>query len=168
MPPIPGSYWVVPDRLLAGPYPGANTHDRAVAKLEALLDAGIRSFLDLTEAPELDGYEPLLQVVATTREVDVRYRRMSVVDRDIPTVEHMTAVLTHMRSEIDAGRPIYVHCWGGIGRTGTVVGCWIVGQGLTPDAALQRIVELRKETPDRGLGSPETELQRGFIMQWLA
>jgi protein-tyrosine phosphatase len=63
----------------------------------------------------------------------------------------------------------YVHCWGGIGRTGTVVGCWLVArEGLTTDAALQRIAELRKDTPDRGLGSPETKLQRRFVLQWLA
>jgi hypothetical protein len=79
---------------------------RAVAKLDALLDAGIRSFLDLTETHELTGYESLLHVMAAARAVDVRYRRMSVVDRDVPTVEHMAAVLAHVTSEIDAGRPV--------------------------------------------------------------
>ena len=32
--------------------------------------------------------------------------------------------------------PVYVHCWGGIGRTGTVVGCWLVRHGMTGDEAL--------------------------------
>ena len=27
------------------------------------------------------------------------------------------------------GRKVYVHCWGGVGRTGTVVGCYLVRQG---------------------------------------
>ena len=59
MQPIPDSYWVAPQVLLAGEYPGARTEEEAREKLEALLDAGIRSFLDLTEAHELTRTMPL-------------------------------------------------------------------------------------------------------------
>ena len=31
---------------------------------------------------------------------------------------------------------MYLHCWGGVGRTGTVVGCWLVRHGRTGDEAL--------------------------------
>ena len=36
---------------------------------------------------------------------------------------------------------VYVHCWGGIGRTGTTVGCWFVRHGRTGDQALAEIAE---------------------------
>lgn len=165
--PIPDSYWVSPHRLLAGEYPGARSDKEAREKLRALLDAGVRSFLDLTEAHELSPYEPLLRDIATTRQIDVRYRRMSVADLGIPTTEHMRAVLDHIEKELDDERPVYVHCWGGIGRTGTVVGCWMVNQeGRTAEDALQRIAELRHATPDGGRASPETAEQCEFIRQW--
>ena len=122
--PIPDYYWVAPQQFLAGEYPGAMSKDETRRKLSALLDAGIRSFLDLTETHELRAYAPLVQEIAATRQIEVRYRRMSVPDMGIPTVEHMTAVLDHIDGEIQEARPVYVHCWGGIGRTGTVVGCW--------------------------------------------
>lgn len=39
-PPSGDSFWVIDDRLLAGPYPGAPTRKEAKAKLEAFLDLG--------------------------------------------------------------------------------------------------------------------------------
>jgi protein-tyrosine phosphatase len=167
--PIPDSYWVAPQQLLAGEYPGAMTKEETRRKVSALLDAGIRSFLDLTETHELRAYDPLVQEIAATRQIDVRYRRMSVPDMGIPTVAHMTAVLDHIDNEIQDARPVYVHCWGGIGRTGTVVGCWMVQrEGRTAEEALQRIAELRADTPDGRRTSPETKEQREFINRWTA
>ena len=62
--PIPDSYWVRPGRLLAGQYAGARLPALALRKLRRLLDAGVTSFVDLTEAGEawLPPYEPLPSV----------------------------------------------------------------------------------------------------------
>jgi protein-tyrosine phosphatase len=167
-PPIRGSYWVTPNALLAGEYPGSMDEDTARQKLQALLDAGVRSFVDLTESHELIPYEPLLRALAAERDHEIQYRRMSVEDLGIPTREHMTSVLEHIDDEIRSGRPVYVHCWGGIGRTGTVVGCVMVGTGLSASEAIERIAKLRRGTPDAGRRSPETEAQRQFISDWAA
>jgi protein-tyrosine phosphatase len=166
--PIPDSYWVSAGALLAGEYPGATHHAEARQKLEAILDAGVRSFVDLTESNELRPYDGLLRDFAAERGLDVRYRRMSVADLGIPTADHMHSVLRYIADEIAAGRPAYLHCWGGIGRTGTVVGCWMMQtQGQTAAAALARIADLRRGTPDGGRDSPETEEQRQFVRDWM-
>lgn len=79
----------------------------------------------------------------------------------------MADLLAYIESEIQDGRPVYVHCWGGIGRTGTVVGCWMVKKdSRTAEDALQRIAELRRGTPDGRRASPQTEEQREFVRQW--
>ena len=78
----------------------------------------------------------------------------------------MTRILTTIREEIAAGRPVYVHCWGGVGRTGTVVGCWLVDSGLAGPAAIERIAELRAATPDRERQSPETDAQCRYVCEW--
>jgi protein-tyrosine phosphatase len=167
--PIPDSYWLIDGLLLAGEYPGTYREDATREKLTKFLDAGIRTFIDLTEAGEpLAKYDGLLRDLSEERNIKTRHVRHSVRDGSIPAHRaQMKRILETIREEIDGGRPVYVHCWGGIGRTGTVIGCWLVESGLAGEAAIERIAELRASTPDRHMPSPENEDQRRYICEWL-
>jgi hypothetical protein len=167
--PIPACYWLIDDVLLAGEYPGAEEYQEARDRLAKFLDAGIRTFIDLTEVGEgPPKYDNLLRAMAAERGIEVRHVRHAVRNMDVPRErEHMTRVLSAIREEIDAGRPVYVHCWGGIGRTGTVVGCWLVEQGIAGPAAIERIAELRAGSPVCRTPSPETDEQRRYVCEWL-
>lgn len=163
--PIPDSYWLVQGQLLAGEYPGSYEIARARAKLELILAAGILSFVDLTEPSEpLTPYADLLGELE--RGIECRYNRLSIRDGCVPPRLRMSEILATIRRELSDSRPVYVHCWGGIGRTGTVAGCWLVEHGLSPDEALDQIHVLRRRVPDRGMPSPETEEQREFVRSW--
>ena len=50
----------------------------------------------------------------------------------------MASILDAIDAALDGGKTVYVHCWGGVGRTGTVVGCWLVRHGKTGDEALRQ------------------------------
>ena len=164
--PIPDSYWVVRGSLLAGAYPGANSEARAREKLSRLLDAGIRSFVNLTQEIEpLAPYEPLLAELARARLIDCRHVRYAIRDLGVPSAAMLVQILTTIDEEIASGRPVYVHCWGGIGRTGTIVGCFIVRDGCSATDAIRRIAELRAPTPDGSQASPETDEQRQVIVR---
>jgi hypothetical protein len=39
--PIPGSYWVVPRRLLVGEHPGSRSRAQSMERLRRFLEAGI-------------------------------------------------------------------------------------------------------------------------------
>jgi hypothetical protein len=76
--PILDSYWVVDGLLLAGEYAGAKSAARARRKLDALFDAGIRSFFDLTEEGELLPYDDILRELASDRRIAVAYDRVPI------------------------------------------------------------------------------------------
>ncbi len=175
-PPFAKSWWVDAPRLLAGCYPGALDAAEHRRKLVALLDAGVRSVICL-QPPDERGrddrafvpYEPLLKELAIARGTDVRCLRMPIRDMDVPTVPAMNAILDAIDGEIADGRPVYVHCWGGHGRTGTVIGCWLVRHGACGEAALQQITKLRMHDPFlRSQPAPQTGEQCAFVRKWAA
>ena len=128
--PIPNTYWVVPSRLLAGEYPGDRGVAVARAKLRALLEGGVTHFVDLTSAGELVAYDALLREEAWGLGVSAVYARHPIADISVPqTPSEMAAILDAIDSALDVGGMVYVLCWGGVGRTGTVVGCWLVRHG---------------------------------------
>jgi protein-tyrosine phosphatase len=167
--PIPNSYWLIEGVLLAGGYPASADDGVARDKLEKFLDAGIRTFINLTEESEpLADYDGVLHTLARERGIQAKHVRHGVQDLGVPSRrELMKRILATIREETAAGRPVYVHCWGGIGRTGTVIGCWLVEAGLAGEAAIERIAELRDRTPERWTRSPETDEQCRYVCEWL-
>lgn len=76
--PLPHSYWVLPGKLLAGEYPRNKDERSSREKIAVLLGAGVKAFIDLTEADEgLLPYAPLLMGASHERFPirDARYRR---------------------------------------------------------------------------------------------
>ncbi len=163
-PPTDRSYWVIEQSLLAGAYPGASVG----STVGHLVDAGITAFVNLTEDLDpasadasLDPYDRLLGD-------GIVLVRHPMVDLGVPPHATMKRALDEIDGLLERGLGVYVHCWGGIGRTGMVVGCWLVRHELVrPGHALAVLAQLRRT--DRGWGwrrSPETDEQRTFVEAW--
>jgi len=165
---IPDSYCVVEGLFCAGEYPSSSSENKALRKAQALVDAGVRHVIDLTEEGEynLRTYAPLLKEAAVRRGVKVRHVRRSIPDLGTPAVEEMKTILDAIDGAIATGSPVYVHCFGGIGRTGTVVGCHLVRHGLSGEEAILRIARWREGTPDGGRPSPEMPEQVQMVLSW--
>ena len=146
--PFQRSYWVEPGRLLAGAYPDP----------EAALDDVVTFVVDLTEEGELESYAARLE--------RAEWSRMPIRDFSVPSDEELRLILDTIDHALDRGEVVYVHCFGGRGRTGTVVACHLVRHGLAPDDALARLTELRAGVPDAGSPSPETAEQIELVRRW--
>jgi hypothetical protein len=161
-PPVPlaQAYWVVPGRFMAGPYPGeAGGGLTAEIAVDQLLGAGITVFVDLTEPREAPDYARYLGGRA-------RHVRIEVGDFDVPSRDDMVCVLDVIDRTVSGGGVVYLHCYAGLGRTGTVVGCYLVRHGLTGDEALKAIRQLRKETAFPRAASPQTDRQEAMVRRW--
>jgi protein-tyrosine phosphatase len=168
--PHENTYWVEPGRVLAGEYPGEKNDGVEVRnKIGKILDAGVTFFIDLTHPGELVPYEDILNDEAAQRGIAAGYRRLPIRDVDVPRrPEEMVDILDTIDGALAAGRGVYVHCWGGVGRTGTVVGCYLVRQGLSGDEALAQIAKWWQGVAKsvRHPRSPETQQQMAYVRHW--
>ena len=167
--PHDNTYWIEPGRFLAGEYPGAWNDRDAGIRLASYLDCGVSDFLDLTFPEELQPYDHLLARLAEDRMMATSYRRIPVVDMDIPDEPTiMNRILDHIDAAIEKGGVIYLHCWGGIGRTGTTVGCYLVRHGLGGQDALDRLARLwpSMAKSDRYPRTPQTYEQVSYVRNW--
>jgi protein-tyrosine phosphatase len=169
--PFPRSCWVIPGLLLAGEFPGAKDQIESQIKLGQLIESGIQVIINLMASDERDHngnlfkeYEQTVSRIADSKGVFATCLRFSIADLTVPTVREMRAILDTITDSIESRKPVYVHCWGGIGRTGTVIGCFLLKHGLAhPGTVLDVIADLRKNDPAKHRTSPETAPQRQFV-----
>jgi protein-tyrosine phosphatase len=136
--------------------------------VEWLLGQGITYCLDLTEDGEcgLRPYVHLLFDQAYQLGRKVVHQRMPIRDYSIPTISQMSRILDTIDEALADGHVVYLHCFGGVGRTGMVVGCYLVRHGMQAAAALDQIVRWRQSFSTECKMSPETEDQRKFVLDW--
>jgi protein-tyrosine phosphatase len=171
------SHYPVQPELFAGEHP-VHYEDEALTKtrLLELAARGIVSYIDLTSEEDrtlgLLPYDPhFADIEAETGTLPVRHW-FPIPDMGIPSDPSlMRGILDLPHQEISAGRTCYVHCWGGIGRTGTVVACWLKERGMDSEAALAEVQRLYSAHMDaekqaRYPRSPQQAVQLQYVRDW--
>lgn len=166
-------YWVLPGKLLAGCFPGDRDAEAAGARLSRLLDAGIRTFVNLMEVDETDHaglrfipYDGMVEKLAAERGLALESRRFPIRDISTPTMAGAAETVRMIEASITEGRPVYVHCWGGRGRTGTIVGCYLLKNGRATPANFVDVISALRRNDASGGPSPETAAQIDFVQRF--
>jgi protein tyrosine phosphatase len=164
----------VPAKLLAGGYPGSEDPIELERNLKGLIQAGIRHVISLIEPQEYnrphDPFPPYvdhMESIAQKLKISVTFDQVSIKDFSVPTERQMVRILNQIDMCIKYDKPVYVHCWGGKGRTGTVIGCYLARHGFAAgNDVIEMIKKLRKNTEDCSDRSPETGAQFDMAINW--
>ena len=164
--PTDRSYWVIPGRFAAGAYPDPDPRKDKVGKL---LDAGINLFVNLTQdyPGGTDSHMNHYDFRAAERHATVV--RCAIADNDVTSKDRMPAILDVIDHHLRDGCNVYVHCWGGSGRTGTVVGCWLRRHGYTGSRDVIGLLRRLRREGDRKGGhkpTPQTPAQHRMVREW--
>ena len=164
------AWWAEPGKILAGEYPWGVWHGDEAAeehrvKLDLLADAGIETIIDLTSEGERISYAERWREIGEERKRPLRRSHYPIADGEVLDPEEFAAIIAELERELAAERKVYIHCWGGRGRTGTLVGIFYVSKGRTADEALALIAEARRGTKKENQPSPETECQIDAIRE---
>ena len=163
--PLYQSYRVCGENIFAGEYPGDKNEEYAEDKIKLMTEFGVRHYIDLTEEGELKPYAHLLPADAT-------YTRFPIRDVSVPkSIEEVKALIEYIRelSERNDGY-VYIHCWGGVGRTGTIVACYLAHlmEHPTAEKALARLRSRFIEMPKSAYRlTPETRAQEQFVKDYI-
>ena len=158
----PPACYVVEPGIWAGSYIGAGFVDETEAHISWLIANHIDCVIDLSSPDDqLPPYADTLQ----RRAAHISHCAFPIRDGSVPSPALMCAILDAIADAQESGQGVYIHCWGGVGRTGTVVACWYMRRGMPARTALELLNETRRVAGYRR-ASPDYHAQLAFVEQW--
>ena len=137
--------WLIEDEIAGMAKPASSVYD-----FEFLKEKGLEAIVSLTEYPLS---EMLIEEFGFT------VKHIPVRDFQAPTLEQIEDFVAFAKNARSEGKKLVVHCDAGIGRTGTMLACYLVSKGRN---AADAIEEVRTKRP----GSIETIEQEEIVLKF--
>ncbi len=136
--------------LIKGEIAGMARPDSTINDFEVLKNKNIEAIVSLTES-SLD------KVLIEEFGFEVKY--IPVKDFSTPRIEQIEDFLEFAEKIRAAGKKLVVHCDGGMGRTGTMLACYLVSKGINAAKAIEIV---RRKRPN----SIETKEQEQVVFKF--
>ena len=128
--------WLINNRLAGSGMPTSSSD------IDWVLKQGIKSKITMTEDSLPESWVK-----------EIKYMHVPTEDLSAPDMDKIDQAVDFINKQIQNNEPVMVHCAAGIGRTGTILACYLVKyQKLSASDAIKKV---RKERP----GSIQSETQ---------
>ena len=139
--------WLINDKLAGSGMP------TSVSEIDWILKQGVKSIVTMTENSLPESWVK-----------NVKYLHVPTEDFSAPDMEQIDEAVEFIRNRIESNEPVMVHCAAGIGRTGTILACYLVKyEKISAKNAIQKV---RKERPG-SIQSESQEIAIGLYYKFL-
>ena len=123
-------------------------------------DLGVDVLVCLLQEQELERLR-IPRLVEAAQERGLEVLRLPIPDGGVlPDARPVEELIEAIETRVDGGLTIAIHCAGGLGRSGTIGGCFLVRQGMPAEEAIETLHEVRSRS------CPETWEQEAFIRRF--
>ena len=134
-----GFSWVIKNKLAGSALP------QSIGAVQWVISQGIKSIVTIREEPLTDEWTK-----------DVNYLHILSNDMGVPEFDDLIHTVDFIHMRITNNEPVLVHCLAGLGRTGTILACYLVKyQNTSAEEAIQRV---REERPGSIQSYPQEEI----------
>ena len=131
--------WLIENKLAGSGIP------TSINEVEWIIEQGVKSIVTVREEPLDDDWVK-----------DVNYLHVSSNDMGVPEFADLTFAVDFIHRRITNSEPVMVHCLAGMGRTGTLLACYLIKyQKMSANEATEKV---RRERPGSIQSYPQEEI----------
>ena len=119
--------WLIEGKLAGSAIP------TSFEEIKWLVDGGVKSIVTVREESLDDDWMK-----------NINYLHIHSNDMGVPEFEDLVKAVDFIHQRITNNEPVMVHCLAGLGRTGTILACYLIKyQKLSADDSIQKVRESR-------------------------
>ena len=131
--------WLIENKLAGSAIP------TSIDEVQWAIEQGVKSIVTIREEPLDNDWVK-----------DVNYLHVSSNDMGVPEFADLTFAVDFIHRRITNNEPVMVHCLAGLGRTGTILACYLIKyQKMSANEATEKV---REERPGSIQSYPQEEI----------